>query len=115
MPAPFNGMTFADTTSQGGYGFPSSEIYNLGPGGYKPFGAMGQGQAVNSNVDFNPSNTLRTMIMTILPGEGFNQGDRIIKFEVGSYPWNSTIDFTVPRVPNIYGYSSDNDRMNMAN
>jgi hypothetical protein len=45
------------------------------------------------------------MMVTVLPGDGFNQGGKTIEFEVGSYPWNPEYDFAPPLFPKIYGYS----------
>ena len=39
------------------------------------------------------------MMVTVLPGDGFNQGGKTIEFEVGSYPWNPEYDFAPPLFP----------------
>ena len=80
-------------------------MYSLKTKGYATFGALGQGPSNSKNVDDNTSNQMRTMIVTVMPGSGFNQGGKTVKFEVGSYPWNSEYDLTIPQIPFIYGYT----------
>ena len=105
IPEIYNGLTFQTTDSQGGYGYPSTSMYDLGKGGYATFGALGQGEANDLNIDVNERNEDRTMIVTVMPGAGFTQGTKKIKFEIGAYPWNKEHDMTIPQMPFVYGYT----------
>jgi hypothetical protein len=40
-PAAYDGVSFTNTESEGGYGAPSAYTYNQAVRGYKPFGALG--------------------------------------------------------------------------
>lgn len=105
IPDAYTGPTFFNTEHQGGYGWPSSSMYSLQTKGYATYGALGQGSSSSKNVDDNVSNRMRTMVVTVLPGDGFDQGGKTVKFEVGSYPWNPDLDLRVPELPFIYGYT----------
>lgn len=42
-------------------------MYDLSVGGFKPFGALGQGSANNLNVDLDKKNKGRVMLVTLIP------------------------------------------------
>jgi len=90
--------TWNNTGSQGGYGAPTAGYYSLATKGQKPYGAEGQGAAVDKNIalDMNPQD--RFMIVQVLPYSNYTQdtNDEVFKMTVGAYDFVSTNDFIRP-------------------
>ena len=65
-------------------------MYDASKGGYKPFGAIGQGLKNNTSVAFDTDPGDRFMLFTITPEQaGYTMGTRTFEFEVGSYPFSN--------------------------
>jgi len=68
--------------------------------GYKPYGALGQGDANNLNIDLTSrgtADTKRVMEITLYAVGTYNMAANpdVTVIKVGSYPW-STTDFSTP-------------------
>ena len=101
LPSNFSGFDFRNTSNIGGYGFPTSGTYNVEESGYKPFGALGQGDDSNLGVDLDVSPLDRFMLVTIFVPTDALQTLPItatLTLELGSYEW-ANINFTTPKQP----------------
>jgi hypothetical protein len=110
-PAAFSGYDFANTSNIGGYGAITSGRYETNAqrkSGFKPFGALGQGEAKERSVslhnsEFDSEDKDTYMVFTIV-NQGADQSlyrnEPDILVEVGAYPFRE-IDFTTPTKPTI--------------
>jgi len=97
------------TSSQGGYGAPTSgTIYDerADPStdvsyGYKPYGAVGTGADTDLGVSFDVADASRVMLVTVWSTDvAFDQstGSTALTLNMGAYAF-ADLDFTTPAVP----------------
>jgi len=108
-PEEYDGVTFDNTFSKGGYGEVTSGMYdikgNYARSGYKSWGALGQGENDSLNVAFDNGDLDRYMIVSIVPAyvdQDASQTDRDrIEMEMGAYPFRDDIDWKPMAVDNL--------------
>ena len=103
-PDAYSAMSFTNTQSFGGYGAATQGSYTAAvhantKSGFKPFGTLGQGPNNTMSAAFDTSAKPRVMLLTLMPQPTYNQGNDVIKIEVGSYPWSSHLFSAPPQAP----------------
>lgn len=69
-PAAYDGYTFANTNSRGGYGDLTTGLYDVKPlsqnSGYKSFGVLGQSESEDMSQVFDQADADRYMIISLI-------------------------------------------------
>ena len=122
LPAEYTGYTFEESSNLGGFGHPTSGMYDTHEqdwSGFKPYGAFGQGERDDLSVSLDDNNRARVMLVTINPqasmlettgdatwfdydienylgAPGWSQTNETVSLKVGQYSFRPTLEFDPP-------------------
>lgn len=128
-PSEYDGLTFKNTLTMGGWGQLTSGMYTIKGGfersGYKAWGANGQGELIDRNVAWDTSDMERYMIVSIVPtylDQDYSTTDQDrIEMEMGAYPFRemdwepmSVKDLEKMETPNPYVQVGSDNAISLA-
>jgi hypothetical protein len=104
IPTLYDGPSFDNTETLGGYGFPTYgqyQIHNKKVSGFKSYGVLGQGARDDLSLSSDGLDKTRIMVVVLehAPYWRINNDNEFVNLEVGSYEWRDRSLFNIPARP----------------